>query len=115
MCIRDSSNGVLILATFAGVLLVAFQGKTNKLIPLYAVGVFVSFTLSQWGMVKHHQKEHEQGWRRNIAINATGAVATAIVALIIATTKFLSGAWIVIIVIPIIVTMFKAIKNHYMG
>jgi amino acid transporter len=109
------SNGVLILATFAGVLLVAFQGKTNKLIPLYAVGVFVSFTLSQWGMVKHHQKEHEQGWRRNIAINATGAVATAIVALIIATTKFLSGAWIVIIVIPIIVTMFKAIKNHYMG
>jgi amino acid transporter len=107
------SNGVLILATFAGVLLVAFQGKTNKLIPLYAVGVFVSFTLSQWGMVKHHQKEHEQGWRRNIAINATGAVATAIVALIIATTKFRSGAWIVIVVIPIIVTMFKAIKNHY--
>ena len=59
------SNGVLILATFAGVLLVAFQGKTNKLIPLYAVGVFVSFTLSQAGMVHHHQKEREPGWKRN--------------------------------------------------
>jgi amino acid transporter len=107
------SNGVLILATFAAVLLVAFQGKTNKLIPLYAVGVFVSFTLSQLGMVRHHQKEREQGWRRNAVINGVGAVATAIVALIIATTKFLSGAWIVIVVIPIIVLMLKAIKRHY--
>jgi amino acid transporter len=107
------SNGVLILATFAGVLLVAFQGKTNKLIPLYAVGVFVSFTLSQAGMVRHHQKEREPGWKRNSVVNGVGAVATAIVALIIATTKFLSGAWIVIVVIPIIVMMFKAIKRHY--
>jgi amino acid transporter len=109
------SNGVLILATFAGVLLVAFQGKTNKLIPLYAVGVFVSFTLSQAGMVRHHQKEREPGWKRNSVINGVGAVATAIVALIIASTKFLSGAWIVIIVIPIIVMMFKAIKRHYLS
>jgi amino acid transporter len=109
------SNGVLILATFAGTLLVVFGGKTNKLIPLYAVGVFVSFTLSQFGMVRHHQKEHEPGYKRNIAINATGAVATAIVALIIGTTKFTSGAWIVIIVIPLIVLMFKGIKKHYEG
>jgi amino acid transporter len=109
------SNGVLILATFAGVLLVAFQGKTNKLIPLYAVGVFVSFTLSQAGMVRHHQKEREPGWKRNSVVNGVGAVATAIVALIIATTKFLGGAWIVIIVIPIIVLMFKAIKRHYLS
>ena len=68
------SNGVLILATFAGLLLVAFQGKTNKLIPLYAVGVFVSFTLSQAGMVRHHQKEREPGWKRNFVINGVGSV-----------------------------------------
>jgi hypothetical protein len=92
-----------------------FGGKTNKLIPLYAVGVFVSFTLSQFGMVRHHQKEHEPGYKRNIVINMTGAIATAIVALIIGTTKFTGGAWIVIIVIPIIVLMFKGIKKHYDG
>jgi amino acid transporter len=109
------SNGVLILAAFAGTLLVVFGGKTNKLIPLYAVGVFVSFTLSQFGMVRHHQKEREPHYKRNIVINFTGAVATAIVALIIGTTKFTSGAWIVIIVIPLIVLMFKGIKKHYDG
>jgi hypothetical protein len=109
------SNGVLILAGFAATLLVVFGGKTNKLIPLYAVGVFVSFTLSQFGMVRHHQNEREPHYKRNIVINMTGAIATGIVALIIGTTKFLSGAWIVIIVIPLIVLMFKGIKKHYDG
>ena len=70
------SNGVLVLAIAAGVLVVIFGGNESKLIPLYAVGVFTSFTLSQTGMVRHHQKEHEPGWRRNIAINAVGATAT---------------------------------------
>src|SRR5262249_1936230 len=107
------SNGVLVLAAMAGVLIVVFGGKTNALIPLYAVGVFVSFTLSQWGMVQHHRTEHEQGWRRNIAINGVGASATAIGAIVIATTKFTGGAWVPLVVIPIIVVGFKSIKNHY--
>ncbi len=81
------SNGVLVLATAAGGLIIAFGGKTNALIPLYAVGVFLSFTLSQAGMVRHHQKEQEKGYKRNIVINAVGSVATAIVLLIVATDE----------------------------
>jgi amino acid transporter len=107
------SNGVLVLALFAGTLIVVFGGKTDALIPLYAVGVFVAFTLSQAGMVRHHQKEHEPGWRRNIVVNGAGAIATAIVAVIIATSKFTEGAWIPLVVIPLIVLQFKAIKSHY--
>jgi amino acid transporter len=107
------SNGVLVLATAAGALIIAFGGKTNALIPLYAVGVFLSFTLSQAGMVRHHQKEQEKGYKRNIVINAVGSVATAIVLLIVATTKFTSGAWVPLVVIPLIVVVFKAIKTHY--
>ncbi len=107
------SNGVLVLAAAAGLLIVAFDGVTNALIPLYAVGVFLSFTLSQTGMVRHHQKERERGWKRNVVINATGAVATFIVLLIVGITKFDSGAWVPIVVIPLIVVLFKAIHRHY--
>jgi amino acid transporter len=107
------SNGVLILAVLAGLLIVAFGGLTNALIPLYAVGVFTSFTLSQAGMVRHHQKEQEPGWRRNVVINGVGAVATAVVLLIVASTKFTSGAWVPLIVIPFIVLLFRAIHRHY--
>jgi amino acid transporter len=107
------SNGVLVLAGMAIVLIVAFGGKTNALIPLYAVGVFLSFTLSQAGMVRHHQREREPHWQRGVAINGIGSCATAIVTLIIAVTKFRNGAWIPIIVIPVIVLLFKTIKSHY--
>ena len=107
------SNGVIVLAAAAAALIVAFGGKTNALIPLYAVGVFLSFTLSQAGMVRHHQKEREKGYQRNIVINAVGSVATLIVLLIVAGTKFTSGAWVPLIVIPIIVFVFKSIKRHY--
>jgi len=107
------SNGVLVLATAAAILLVAFGGTTNALIPLYAVGVFVSFTLSQTGMVIHHRKEREEGWRRHAVINGVGAVATAIVALIIGATKFASGAWVSIVVIILIILLFKGINRHY--
>src|SRR5262249_36575493 len=107
------SNGVLVLAAAAGGLIVAFGGLTNALIPLYAVGVFLSFTLSQAGMVRHHHKERERGWKRNAVINAVGSCATLIVPLIVATTKFTSGAWVPLVVIPLIVLMFKAIKRHY--
>ncbi len=107
------SNGVIVLAGAAAVLLVAFGGKTNALIPLYAVGVFTSFTLSQAGMVRHHQKEREDGWQRHIVINAVGAVATGVVTLIIGITKFASGAWVSILVIGLIVLLFKGIRSHY--
>jgi amino acid transporter len=107
------SNGVLVLAVAAGVLVVIFGGNETKLIPLYAVGVFTSFTLSQTGMVRHHQKEREPGFRRNIAINATGAIATAIVTLIIATSKFTEGAWVSILVVLLVIALFRAIHSHY--
>jgi amino acid transporter len=107
------SNGIVFLAVAAGGLLVAFGGKTNLLIPLYAVGVFTSFTLSQLGMVRHHQKEREPHWRRNAAINIVGAIATFVVLLIVAITKFLGGAWLSIVVVMIVIAVFVAIHRHY--
>ena len=109
------SNGILVLAGVAALLIVAFGGKTNALIPLYAVGVFISFTLSQAGMVRHHQREREPHWKRGVAINGVGSAATALVAVIIAVTKFAKGAWIPLILIPVIVLLFKVIKSHYSG
>jgi amino acid transporter len=107
------SNGVIFLAAAAALLLVAFGGVTNALIPLYAVGVFLSFTLSQFGMTRHHRKEQEQGWKRHIVINMVGACATAVVLVIVAVTKFTSGAWVPLVVIPLIILLFKGIHSHY--
>ncbi len=109
------SNGILVLAGAAAVLIVMFGGITNALIPLYAVGVFTSFTLSQAGMVIHHRRERESGFKRNIVINGFGSVATLIVLLIVASTKFTTGAWVPLVVIPVIVVLFKAIHKHYAG
>jgi hypothetical protein len=83
------------------------------LIPLYAVGVFTSFTLSQWGMVRHHQREQEPAWKRHAVINGIGAIATLVVLVIVAVTKFTSGAWVPIVVIPAIIVLFKGIHRHY--
>jgi amino acid transporter len=107
------SNGILVLAAAAAALLIAFNGITTSIIPLYAVGVFTSFTLSQWGMTRHHRRLKKAGWRRNVVLNTTGAVATFAVLLIVAVTKFTSGAWIPLVVLPTIVLLFKAIKSHY--
>jgi amino acid transporter len=107
------SNGILMLAGAAALLLVAFGGITNALIPLYAVGVFLSFTLSQSGMVRHHLTQRQPKWRRSVVVNAVGATATFLVLAIVATTKFTSGAWVPIVVIPAIVLLFKGIKSHY--
>jgi amino acid transporter len=107
------SNGILILAVLASLLLIAFGGLTNALIPLYAVGVFTSFTLSQLGMVVHHRRLREKNWRRGMVINAVGAFATFIVLLIVASTKFSKGAWVPIAVVPAIIAMFLGIKRHY--
>jgi len=107
------SNGVVFLALAASGLIIAFGGVTTALIPLYAIGVFTSFTLSQAGMVRHHVKDKDPGWRSGSAINAVGAVATGIVTLIVGITKFTIGAWVPIVVVPLIIVMFKAIKRHY--
>ena len=107
------SNGILFLASAAALLLVAFGGLTNALIPLYAVGVFTSFTLSQAGMVRHHQKERDNNWQRHAVINAVGSAATFVVLIIVAATKFTSGAWVPIVVVPAIIMLFKGIHRHY--
>ncbi len=107
------SNGVLVLAGAAAALLAAFGGDVTALIPLYAVGVFLSFTLSQTGMCRHHLKEREQGWQRSLVINAVGAVATAVVLAVVVVSKFKIGAWVPVVVIPIIVSLFKGVKRHY--
>ena len=161
------SNGIVILAICASILVIAFGGDTSRLIPLYAVGVFLSFTLSQSGMVRHWLKERgqirkkngrarpkrnneihysqstvdreslpdaelaaseERGstfvndeitdsthWKKSIAINAIGAIATLIVLCVFVATKFIHGAWIVVVVIPLLVFMFRAIHKHYVG
>ncbi|HEY0379691.1 MAG TPA: APC family permease [Pyrinomonadaceae bacterium] len=157
------SNGIVILALFSAVLVAAFGGDTSRLIPLYAVGVFLSFTLSQTGMVRHWLKERaaartkktEAGsrapgaplfgrdtvvlpdvqlaaaeahspyfvedevtnashWKKSIVINGLGAVATFVVLCVFIITKFLHGAWIVVVIIPLLVLMFRSIHRHYL-
>jgi amino acid transporter len=107
------SNGVIILALAASALLVIFGGTVNALIPLYAIGVFTSFTLSQAGMVVHHFKEKEKHWQIGAAINTVGCIATFIVALVVLISKFAIGAWIPAVLIPIMVIVLRAIKRHY--
>ena len=109
------SNGIVLLAFFSGLLLVLFSGDTHALIPLYAVGVFTAFTLSQAGMVKHWIKFKGQGWKKSIVINGVGAIATGIVLVIIATEKFTHGAWIVLVAIPSMVILMMKIHNYYVS
>jgi amino acid transporter len=107
------SNGIVLLGMVAAALLVLFGGDTHALIPLYAVGVFLAFTLSQAGMVVHWWRRRHPGWRRHMVVNGTGAVTTAIVTVIIAATKFTHGAWIVVLLIPALVVVFFRIHAHY--
>jgi amino acid transporter len=157
------SNGIVILAVFSSILVAAFGGDTSRLIPLYAVGVFLSFTLSQLGMVRHWLKERDRNqesgrasgsqsvlsasgnagaplpdpeliveeahrstfvtdevtapsnWKKSIVINGIGALATAVVMVVLIVTKFVHGAWIVVVVTPLLVLMFRAIHRHYLS
>ncbi|HEY0405945.1 MAG TPA: APC family permease, partial [Pyrinomonadaceae bacterium] len=157
------SNGIVILALFSSVLVIAFGGDTSRLIPLYAVGVFLSFTLSQSGMVKHWLAERAKtrtsgagrdalsdgqqegnlqtplpdalmdendihtskfvedevtspaNWKKSIVINGLGAIATFVVLVVFIITKFIHGAWIVVVLVPVLVLMFRAIHKHYVG
>jgi len=140
------SNGIILLAAFSGLLVWAFRGDTSRLIPLYAVGVFLSFTLSQAGMVVHWWREgkatqaardaargvsathpvsvarsssnlgaveRKSHWRKSLAVNGLGAIATCVVLIIFIATKFIHGAWVVVALIPLLVLMFLKIHRHY--
>jgi hypothetical protein len=124
------SNGIITLAVIASLLIIVFRARVDLLIPLYAIGVFLSFTLSQIGMARRwwkigHLEEgeevveagsvlrYERGWRTKMVINSFGALCTAIVMLIFAVTKFREGAWVVLIVIPVLVKLFFTIHGHY--
>lgn len=107
------SNGVVVLAVLAALIYVAFAGQTNPLIPLFAVGVFLAFTLSQTGMVVHWWHHREGHWRKAAATNLIGAVLSAIVVLIAAATKFAAGAWVVVVLVPAIVFACRKVNAHY--
>jgi amino acid transporter len=107
------SNGILGLSALAAVLLIAFRGDTHALIPLYMIGVFVSFTLSQAGMVLHWRTLRGPGWKTSAAISASGAIVTGIVLVVVAMTKAHEGAWIIMLVIPIQVVLFRITRTHY--
>ena len=105
--------GIVVLAVPAAIVYVAFNGQTEPLIPLFAVGVFVAFTLAQSGMVAHWWHHREHGWQRALAINLVGAVLSGAVAIIAAATKFVAGAWLVVVLIPLIVLACLRIHRHY--
>ena len=107
------SNGILILTVLSVGLLVVFQGDTHALIPLYAVGVFLSFTLKQASMVRYWLGRRRRGWVAGVSVQAVGATATGLVMVIIAVTKFTHGAWIVVVLIPALVVAFVTVRRHY--
>ena len=107
------SNGIVALAVLAAALVIIFGGHTHGLIPLYAVGVFLSFTLSQAGMVRHWLKTQERGWRTKATINGFGAVATGVVLCVVVESKFTQGAWIIVLLIPALVVLFRSVHQHY--
>ena len=107
------SNGIIALAVVACALIAGFGGEVTRLIPLYAVGVFTAFTLSQTGMVRHWTSNRAPGWRLKSLVNGVGATVTGIVLLVVAVSKFTQGAWIVVVVVPSFVLVFRAIHSHY--
>jgi hypothetical protein len=107
------SNGIIALALAAGGLLVGFGARVTSLVPLFAVGLFASFTLSQAGMVRRHLLVREPHWRTGLAINLLGSIATLVVLAVVLLSKFTSGAWVPTVVIPIIVAAFVSVRRHY--
>lgn len=107
------ANGIIALGVISSILVVIFRGDTHLLIPLYAVGVFVSFTLSQSGMVRRWFRLRTRAWARSAIINGIGAVTTLLVLTIIGWAKFVHGAWIVVVMIPLLVALFSGIHRHY--
>jgi len=107
------SNGMLLLAALTGVLIVLFAGDTHALIPLFAVGVFLAFTLSQAGMVVHWMRERGPGWRIKALTNGVGMATTAITLGVVTLSKFAEGAWIIVLLVPLLVLLFRRVHTHY--
>jgi amino acid transporter len=107
------SRGILVLAVLSAALLVGFGGITNNLIPLFAVGAFLAFTLSQAGMVAHWRKVGGPHARASMAVNAAGAVCTAVTLAVVLVSKFVDGAWVMILLVPVLLALFAAVKSHY--
>jgi Amino acid permease len=107
------SNGIIALAGAAMALVIITGAEVTRLIPLYAIGVFTGFTLSQSGMTKHHWRKREPGWRRGIVINGFGAFLSAVVTVVVAVTKFRDGAWAILIVLPLLVVVFLRLNRQY--
>ena len=105
--------GIYSLAGLTAILLIIFQGVTDRLIPLYAIGAFTAFTMSQSGMVMHWSRDHVRGWRLKMFLNGTGAVATGITAVVVLVAKFTSGAWITALLIGLIILLMLAVRRHY--
>ncbi|HLX04276.1 MAG TPA: APC family permease [Candidatus Binatus sp.] len=108
------SEGVWVLAIVSGILLTVFGGVTDRLIPLFAVGAFLAFTLSQAGMVAHWRSHPERGARAKMAVNAIGAIGTALTVVIMALVKFTEGAWVVVLLVPSLVTLMLSVQRHYL-
>src|SRR5204862_6336410 len=109
------SNGIVGLSIFAAILLILFRGDTHALIPLYMIGVFVSFTLSQAGMVVHWWRLRGPGWKSSAAINGIGAIVTGVVLVIVAARKAHEGAGLLMRLIPLNVIFFRPTRRHYAG
>nr|WP_322348837.1 APC family permease [Paenibacillus albus] len=107
------SNGIMFLAGAAALLIALFQAQTNSLIPLYAIGVFLSFTIAQVGLCKRWLKVKGRMWKLKLAINLFGFIVTAVVTVVVAFTKFLEGAWIVLVILPIMISFSVMVKRHY--
>jgi amino acid transporter len=107
------SNGIIALAGAAMALVIITGAEVTRLIPLYAIGVFTGFTLSQSGMTKHHWRKREPGWRKGIVINGFGALLSGLVTMIVAVTKFQDGAWAILIILPLLVVVFLRLNRQY--
>jgi amino acid transporter len=109
------TTGIVALSGMAVLLLLLFGASVSKLIPLYTLGVFLAFTLSQAGMFTRWMRRHEPGWQRGMAINGLGAATTAVVALVVGGSNFTSGAWVVIVLVPLLMLLLTSIRRHYRG
>ena len=107
------SNGMLVLALVAGLLLWIYGANTNNLIHLYVIGVFTAFTISQAGMIRYWLRTRGSGWRARLAVNAVGAAATGVVDVVVAMTKFAEGAWLVVVAVPVLVVVMLGVRRHY--
>jgi hypothetical protein len=107
------AEGICVLAIITAALLIGFGGITDRLIPLFAIGAFLAFTMSQAGMVAHWKRERGSGWRHNMLLNLVGAIATGLTVLLVIVAKFAEGAWITLIAIPAFLAIMYRVHHHY--